>query len=114
MQPTFCSKCIPGVVIMSVYLQLDQFCYSVLIYIFSPAISEVRVERSVGFSSNSRVEFDRSLLPQESGSTQKVTFEFTTLRPDGLFFWYGQEANVSGHSQDYVSVACQYIGAFLY
>nr|XP_045613717.1 basement membrane-specific heparan sulfate proteoglycan core protein-like isoform X12 [Procambarus clarkii] len=65
----------------------------------------VEIEGSASFLGNSWVEFDQSLLPEDGAATQKALFEFSTLKSDGLLFWYGQESNVSGQGQDYISVA---------
>ncbi|XP_066985998.1 basement membrane-specific heparan sulfate proteoglycan core protein [Macrobrachium rosenbergii] len=66
---------------------------------------DVQVLGSASFSGDSWVEFDRSMLPQEGGETQKITFEFSTVKSEGLLFWLGQEAGIPGRGQDYVSVA---------
>ncbi|XP_071516712.1 basement membrane-specific heparan sulfate proteoglycan core protein-like isoform X3 [Panulirus ornatus] len=65
----------------------------------------IQALESALFTSNSWIEFDQSLLPEEGDAPQSVTFEFTTRKPEGLLFWYGQESNVSGHGQDYISIA---------
>ncbi|XP_042860326.1 basement membrane-specific heparan sulfate proteoglycan core protein-like isoform X47 [Penaeus japonicus] len=65
----------------------------------------VVIRESASFAGDSWVEFDQLMLPQEDGQPQKVTFEFSTVKPNGLLFWYGQEPTVSGRGQDYISVA---------
>ncbi|XP_069938272.1 basement membrane-specific heparan sulfate proteoglycan core protein isoform X44 [Cherax quadricarinatus] len=65
----------------------------------------VDVEGSASFSGDSWVEFNQSLLSQEGGASQKLSLDFTTHKSEGLLFWYGQESNVSGRGQDYISVA---------
>ncbi|XP_047486484.1 basement membrane-specific heparan sulfate proteoglycan core protein-like isoform X24 [Penaeus chinensis] len=65
----------------------------------------VDIRESASFSGDSWVEFDKLMLPQEDGQAQKLTFEFSTIKPNGLLFWYGQEPTVPGRGQDYISVA---------
>lgn len=65
----------------------------------------VDIRNTARFSGDSWVEFNQSMLLQESDTTQTATFEFTTGRSDGLLFWLGQETNMSGRGQDYISVA---------
>ncbi|KAK7008549.1 Basement membrane-specific heparan sulfate proteoglycan core protein [Halocaridina rubra] len=64
-----------------------------------------RVGSSASFSGDSWLEFEQSLLPQDAGATQKVMFEFSTVEPDGLLFWLGQEPGTAGRGQDFISVA---------
>ncbi|KAK3867232.1 hypothetical protein Pcinc_027289 [Petrolisthes cinctipes] len=65
----------------------------------------VVVRKMARFKSDGWVEFNKTLLQQDSDSSQAATFEFTTGRPEGLLLWLGQEANESGRGQDYMSVA---------
>lgn len=66
------------------------------------------------FGGDGWVEFNETLLHQDSESIQAATFEFTTRQPEGLLLWLGQEANESGRGQDYMSVAGWFIFIFIY
>ncbi|XP_050723887.1 basement membrane-specific heparan sulfate proteoglycan core protein-like isoform X5 [Eriocheir sinensis] len=64
-----------------------------------------RIGASAAFSGNSWVELNRTLLPQESGEPQTISFEFRTRKPNSLLFWYGQDESHTGKGQDYISIA---------
>lgn len=66
------------------------------------------------FSGDGWVEFNQTLLQDDSDSSQAASFEFTTRQPEGLLLWLGQEATESGRGQDYMSVAGWFIFMFVY
>ena len=69
-------------------------------------ISEVEVGSSAAFSANSWVELPRTLFSRE-GRLQKISFELSTLEPNGLIFWYGQDPETT-KVDDYLSIAGMY------
>lgn len=70
------------------------------------SFSGADIRSDISFNGDGYLELSRKLLPHEkSDESELIAFVLATNQSDGLVFWHGQEKNVDGKGQDFISLA---------